>query len=282
MNILTFDIEEWFHILDNNQTKGPRDWSKFEKRIDKNMDIIFEIIDNCNVSATFFVVGWIADKYPKIIKEISKRGYEIGSHTHLHQLMYNMNKKKLHEDVKRSILTIEDCVGKKVKSFRAPGFSITKKNKWAFEILFELGIEIDCSIFPASRAHGGMSEYKESKPSIISYNGVKIKEFPINTFNILNKPIIFSGGGYFRLMPYKFIKLFTQNSDYTMTYFHPRDFDKDQPMIPGLSPYRRFKSYVGINGCKEKLEKWLSDFDFIDLDSANKIIDWNEVPVIRL
>lgn len=282
MNILTFDIEEWFHILDNNQTKGPRDWSKFEKRIDKNMDIIFEIIDNCNVSATFFVVGWIADKYPKIIKEISKRGYEIGSHTHLHQLMYNMNKKKLHEDVKRSILTIEDCVGKKVKSFRAPGFSITKKNKWAFEILFELGIEIDCSIFPASRAHGGMSKYKESKPSIISYNGVKIKEFPINTFNILNKPIIFSGGGYFRLMPYKFIKLFTQNSDYTMTYFHPRDFDKDQPMIPGLSPYRRFKSYVGINGCKEKLEKWLSDFDFIDLDSANKIIDWNEVPVIRL
>ena len=95
MNILTFDIEEWFHILDNNQTKGPRDWSKFEKRIDKNMDIIFEIIDNCNVSATFFVVGWIADKYPKIIKEISKRGYEIGSHTHLHQLMYNMNKKKI-------------------------------------------------------------------------------------------------------------------------------------------------------------------------------------------
>ena len=148
------------------------------------MDTIFNIIDTANVSATFFVVGWMAEKYPTLIREISERGYETGSHTHLHQLAFEQNKNTFYKDVEKSIKTIEDCTGKKVTSFRAPGFSITEKNKWAFEVLYELGITKDCSVFPASRAHGGLPEYNLAKPSPIKYSGISLKEFPINTQDI--------------------------------------------------------------------------------------------------
>ena len=127
MKILTFDIEEWFHILDNSKTKGKKEWLNFESRIHANMDKIFEIIEKTNTSATFLVVGWIAEKYPEIIKKIVNHGFEIGSHTHLHQLVYEQDRKTFKNDVEKSIKFLEDCSGKKVTSFRAPGFSITKK-----------------------------------------------------------------------------------------------------------------------------------------------------------
>lgn len=282
MKILTFDIEEWFHILDNAQTKSTSEWSKFDSRIRIGMDLIYDILEKTEKSATFFVVGWIAEKYPEIIREISDRGFEIGSHTHLHQLVYEQDKKTFYDDVEKSIKTLEDCSGKKVTSFRAPGFSITKNNRWAFEVLHELGIKKDSSVFPASRAHGGLPSYNLAIPSIIEYNGIKLKEFPINTHTILGKPFIFSGGGYFRLLPYKTIKNWTIQSNYVMTYFHPRDFDNDQPIVPGLSLQRRFKSYLGIKNCKPKLEKWLNSFDFMDLNHADESINWDKVPVIKL
>ena len=282
MKILTFDIEEWFHILDNNKTRTISDWNNFDSRIRIGMNLIYDILDGTEKSATFFVVGWMAEKYPEIIREISDRGFEIGSHTHLHQLTYDQNRKTFYNDVEKSIKTLEDCIGKKITSFRAPGFSITKNKKWAFEVLHELGITKDSSVFPASRAHGGLPSYNTAIPSIIDYNGIKLKEFPINTHTILGKPFVFSGGGYFRLLPYKIIEKWTLQSNYVMTYFHPRDFDNEQPIVPGLSLPRRFKSYVGIKNCKPKLEQWLSDFDFIDLNQADQLINWNKVPVIKL
>ncbi len=282
MNILTFDIEEWFHILDNKETQSIYEWNKFDSRIQLGMDIIYDILDNSNSSATFFVVGWIAKKYPEIIREISNRGFEVASHTHLHQLAYEQDQKTFNNDVEKSIKTLEDCTGKKITSFRAPGFSITENNKWAFEVLHKLGITKDSSVFPAVRSHGGLASYNSATPSIIDYNGIKLKEFPINTHDVLGKPFIFSGGGYFRLLPYKIIKNWTLQSNYVMTYFHPRDFDIGQPIIPGLSLPRRFKSYVGIKNCKPKLEKWLTDFDFMDLSSADKMIDWDRAPNVKL
>ncbi|MFD0797139.1 polysaccharide deacetylase family protein [Maribacter chungangensis] len=282
MNILTFDIEEWFHILDNNSTKTEAQWSSFEPRIHQNMDIIYDILEKTNVGATFFVVGWMAEKFPDVIRGISDRGYEIGSHTHLHQLVYEQDRTTFFKDVEKSIKTIEDCTGKKVTSFRAPGFSITELNKWAFEVLYELGITIDSSVFPASRAHGGLPAYKVAAPSFLEYNGAKLMEFPINTRSILGKPLIFSGGGYFRLLPYGIIKNCTHKSNYVMTYFHPRDFDYGQPVIKGLSPARQFKSYVGLKSCKPKLEKWLKDFNFIDLNSAIDTVDWSRVETVNL
>ena len=282
MKILTFDIEDWFHILDNKETKSSSEWIKFDSRIRIGMNLIYDILEKTEKSATFFVVGWMAEKYPEIIREINDHGFEIGSHTHLHQLAYNQDRKTFYNDVEKSIKTLEDCSGKKVSSFRAPGFSITKNNKWAFEVLHELGITKDSSVFPASRAHGGLPSYSAAIPSIIDYNGIKLKEFPINTHSILGKPFIFSGGGYFRILPYKIIENWTLQSNYVMTYFHPRDFDIHQPIVPGLSLPRRFKSYVGIKNCKPKLERLLSNFNFIDLNQADQKINWGHVPEIKL
>ncbi|WP_027394455.1 polysaccharide deacetylase family protein [Aquimarina latercula] len=282
MNILTFDIEEWFHILDNESTKTEKEWNNYESRIHKNMDTIFRLLEECNVKATFFCLGWIGDKYPDVVKRIDDAGYEIGTHSNMHQLAYEMGEKEFEDDLRASIDVLESITGKKIKTYRAPGFSITKNNLWTFEVLKKLGIENDCSIFPANRAHGGISSFTESKPCIIEYNGIQLKEFPINTSSVLGKEVIFSGGGYFRFMPYNLIKKFSNNTDYIMTYFHPRDFDYEQPMIKGLSVFRRFKSYYGLKGCEKKLKRWISDFEFTDLKTYSDQIKWDSVAKVSL
>ena len=282
MKILTFDIEEWFHILDNNSTKTETNWNRYEERIDQNMDKIFQFLEINNLKATFFVVGWIAEKYPHIIKKINSLNFEIGSHTYYHQLMYKQSRKDVSVDLKKSIDIIEQITGKKVKYFRAPGFSITEKNKWAFEVLINNGITHDCSVFPASRAHGGIPSYKLAIPSRLIYNGLELKEFPINTTTLLFNDWIYSGGGYFRLTPYNLIKYWSSKSDYIMTYFHPRDFDPEQPIIKELSNFRKFKSYVGLKSCMKKLNRWVNDFEFIDIKKADETINWKKVPVVKL
>ena len=282
MKILTFDIEEWFHILDNESTKTINEWKNYEVRIHQNMERIFSILDKTSSKATFFVLGWIAETYPEIIKEIVTRGYEIGTHTSMHQLIYEQTPKEFAKDLEHSVKTLEDLTGQKVKYFRAPGFSITEDNKWAFEIMAAQGIEVDSSVFPAPRAHGGLPSYKQPVPSILKYNGIELKELPINYTSILGKSIIFSGGGYFRLFPYPLLKHWSKQSDYVMSYLHPRDFDAEQPVIKELSLPRKFKSYVGLKGATAKLEKWITDFDFIDIATAVNQIDWKNVPVVEL
>ena len=282
MKILTFDIEEWFHILDNKSTKTETNWNRYEERINQNMDKIFQFLKINNLKATFFVVGWIAEKYPHIVKKIDSLNFEIGSHTYYHQLMYEQSRKEISEDLIKSIDIIEQITGKKVQYFRAPGFSITEKNKWAFEVLINNGITHDCSVFPASRAHGGIPSYKLAIPSRLIYNGLELKEFPINTTKLLFNDWIYSGGGYFRLTPYNLIKYWSSKSDYIMTYFHPRDFDPDQPMIKELSNFRKFKSYVGLKSSMKKLNRWVNDFEFIDIKKADETINWKKVPVVKL
>ena len=281
MNILTFDIEEWFHLLDNDSTKTEYEWNHFEPRIHANIQRIFNMLDKHNQKASFFCMGWMAERFPEVIREIVDRGYEIGSHTHLHQLVYEQSPLEFKNDVEKSIKTLEDVSGKKVRYFRAPGFSIVEENLWAFEILADLGIEIDCSVFPAHRSHGGLPNFSSSGPTIIEYAGKQMKEFPINTYKILGKNIIFSGGGYFRIIPYHFLKKYTEKSLYLMSYLHPRDFDSEQPIIKELSLARKFKSYVGLKGAMPKLDKWLTDFDFVDLNEADSLVDWNKVKIIK-
>ncbi len=277
MHILTFDIEDWFHILDNPDTQGVAEWSNFESRLDQNMDTIHRILDKHRQKATFFVVGWIAEKHPNQIKRIVENGHELGSHTHLHQLVYSQRPEEFIQDLTRSIRVLEDISGQKVKYFRAPGFSITSETPWAFEALLENGIEIDSSVFPSARSHGGFPQFGTAKPAIIELNGMQLKEFPVNTHRIVGKDVIFSGGGYFRLLPYKAIQKFTQQSEYVMTYFHPRDFDYEQPMLPGLNLARKFKSYYGLKQTEDKLNRWLADFEFIDMKTAEKQVDWDKV-----
>lgn len=281
MNILTFDIEDWFHILDNNSTKGEAEWLKYEDRLHSNIERIFEILDRKNQKATFFCLGWVGRKHPDIIKKISDYGYEVASHSDLHQLVYEQDRESFKADLERSIKSLEDITGKKIRAYRAPGFSLKDETTWVFEELVKLGIEIDCSVFPAKRSHGGFANYRHSEPSRIDINGMMLKEFPINLFSLGKLKIVFSGGGFFRLFPYSMIHQMMLQSTYVMTYFHPRDFDYNQPRISELSLFRKFKSYYGLSSSFEKLEKIISDFTFIDIDEANRKINWEETKCIK-
>ncbi len=282
MNILTVDVEEWFHLLDNNSTKTYKEWSQYESRIQANMERIFAILEQYNQKATFFCLGWIAEKYPEIIRKIANKGYEIGSHTRMHQLIYEQSPLEFKKDIEHSIKTLEDITGNKIKYFRAPGFSIKKENTWAFEIIAEQGIEVDSSIFPVQRSHGGLPNYTNPLPSVIKYQGITLKELPINYARLMGMSFIFTGGGYFRLFPYSLIKKWTKESDYIMSYVHPRDFDAKQPMIKDLSLFRKFKSYYGLRTSEDKFRQWLSDFKFIDIGTAVNQIDWENAPIVNL
>jgi polysaccharide deacetylase family protein (PEP-CTERM system associated) len=280
MKILTFDIEEWFHILDNDATKTEAEWEGFESRIHGNMDKIHEMLGE--QKATFFCLGWVARKYPEVLKDIDRRGHEIATHSDLHQLAYEQNRQTFEQDLERSIKSIEDVIGKKVRAYRAPGFSLMEQNKWVFEVLMKNGIEIDASIFPAERSHGGFAQFGHAEPCWIDIDGMRMKEFPINLSSFAGKNLIFSGGGYFRLFPYPLLDFMTKNSDYVMTYFHPRDFDAEQPMVPGLNFVRKFKSYYGLKGCLSKLDKLIKKHDFVDIRTAEASIDWEKAKVVHL
>ena len=282
MNILSFDIEEWFHILDNDSTKTETEWSVYEKRLERNIERIFEFLDQNSQNATFFCLGWVAREYPSVVRRIHEHGYEIASHSDRHQLAYEQDRHEFVEDLKCSIDSIEDITGKKVRAYRAPGFSFKEENKWVLESLAQNGIEIDCSIFPAKRAHGGFVSFGHAQPAWVEMNGIRLKEFPINLYSIVGQSIIFSGGGYFRLFPYSVIAHMMRGSDYVMTYFHPRDFDKHQPVIQQLGLLRKFKSYYGLGTAFQKLARLVKDFKFIDLDSADRQVDWDKAPVVQL
>lgn len=282
MYILTFDVEEWFHLLDNDSTRSEAEWVRYPVRIYENMERIFRILEDTDTRATFFVIGWIARTYPDLVRRIAEK-YEIGSHTMNHQLVWQQNRKAFKEDVSASVSLLEDITGKPVRYFRAPGFSIRSSEAWAFEVIRECGIEVDCSVFPAHHAHGGIPSYGKAVPSVISHEGVRIKEFPICTKEIGGRHIIFSGGGYFRLFPYWLIRKWAEEkSEYMISYIHPRDLDAGQPMIGELPWSRKFKSYVGLKGAEGKLRRLLTDFPFTDLAAVDRLVDWTGAPVVEL
>lgn len=280
MNILTFDIEDWFHILDNSSTKSAKQWSGYETRIHANTDRILNLLTQNNHKATFFCLGWVARRHPEVIKAIDNAGFEIASHSDMHQLSYELDRRLFSEDLHRSITSIQDVIGKPVRAFRAPGFSFRKENTWVFDVLLEQGITHDCSIFPAQRAHGGFPDFGTAQPAVIRSRDKRLKEFPINTFSLLGKSLVFSGGGYFRILPYGAVKYLMKRSPYVMTYFHPRDFDPNQPLLAGLSGVRRFKSYVGLSHAFDKLQSLLNDFSFTDLTGADEMVDWENAKML--
>lgn len=282
MNILTFDVEEWFHLLGFNKTRTDEQWKDFEVRIYENIERIFRILEDTNSNATFFVIGWIAKTYPDVVKKIAEK-YQIGCHTMNHQLVWQQSRQEFKDDVETGVKMLEDITGRKVEYFRAPGFSIRESEAWAFEILSDLGIKYDSSIFPAHHAHGGMTTFPKAAPTILSYQGVEMKEFPVSFKTIAGKHIVFSGGGYFRFFPYPLIRKWSRESeDYLLAYVHPRDLDDGQPIIEGLPLARRFKSYVGLKTSAKKLEHWLTDFEFTDIATANEQIDWGKAQVFSL
>jgi polysaccharide deacetylase family protein (PEP-CTERM system associated) len=268
--------------MDNESTKTEKNWTGYEDRLIANIERILNFLQKTELRATFFCLGWVARKYPTVIKRIDSLGYEIGSHSDMHQLAYEQKKNEFKKDLEKSKYCIEDITGKKLRAYRAPGFSIREENVWAFEALIESGIEIDSSVFPSERAHGGFKSFGRAEPSLIDINGSLLKEFPINMWRIVKKNFAFSGGGYFRLLPYFIIRDLMKKSNYVMTYFHPRDFDPEQPIISDLPIIRKFKSYYGLKGAYKKLNKMAKEFEWMDLRNADALVEWDNVRVIQL
>ena len=282
MNILTFDIEEWFHILDNDCTKIEKDWMCYEDRLIANVERILNFLQKANLKATFFCLGWIARKYPTVIKRIDALGYEIGSHSDMHQLIYEQRKAHFKNDLLKSIDSIGTVTGKKVRTYRAPGFSIKEENLWALEIILESGIKIDSSVFPSRRAHGGFKDFGTAEPALIDINGQRLKEFPISMWRFAGTNFPFSGGGYFRSIPYFIIRNLIRKSNYVMTYFHPRDFDPDQPVIRDLKLFKKIKSYYGLKSAFKKFNKVAQDFKWLDLKDADALVEWDKAKLMKL
>ena len=275
MNVLSFDLEEWY--VYTLYDKGPKEY--YLPILNRYLDELLGILNDKNIKSTFFCLGMVAKTNPEIIQRIAGDGHEIGCHSHAHKFITQLDKNSFRKDTITAIKLLEDITGKYIHSYRAPAFTITEQNKWALEVLAECGITRDCSIFPTTRSFGGFPSFGCEKPSIIKIGDFTIKEFPINTARILGAKIAYSGGGYFRLVPYKKIKTIVSQSDYVMSYFHIRDFDAYQKRVISL---RYFQSYYGIKHAFEKLKQFILDFDFINVKQADELIDWNKVPIIEL
>ena len=261
-NVLTIDVEDWFHLLDCPLTDDPNSWLGFEPRIEQNLLSLLDLLDQHRQIGTFFILGWIAEKYPDLVKEIKLRGHELGCHSNRHTLLYKFDRESFRSDTLDAISHIEKATGCVPKIYRAPGFSIKKENLWALDILAEEGFEIDCSLFPTRRSHGGIPGYDKLTPhKFTTRHGRELVILPMN-FARFGVNIVYGGGGYFRLLPYFIIKYLFQINSYNMTYFHPRDFDYHQPRLNGLGAVKYFKSYIGLKTSYNKMNKLLNDFDF--------------------
>ena len=281
MNILSIDFEDWFHILDHKATALPEQWDNFEPRIDINTDRLLSILDQTNQRATWFCLGWMARKHPALVKRISEN-HQIACHSDLHELVYQQSPTRFREDTLKAKHTLEDLLGKEVNVYRAPGFSVTNETSWFFESLLECGFSYDSSVFPAKRGHGGFPEFGISVPCRVQTQSGTLKEFPMNTRRFFGKDIVFSGGGYFRALPYSLISESFNKSTYVMTYFHPRDFDALQPRIHSLPLKRKFMSYIGLKSSEKKLRSLLKDHNFVDIPTAINRIDWEKTPLIKI
>ncbi|MDU1905719.1 MAG: polysaccharide deacetylase family protein [Dysgonomonas sp.] len=266
MNIITFDIEEWLFYEAQSQYS-----------VDSLLNNILDVLDKKKVKGTFFCLGYLAREYKNVIKLIHSRGHEIACHSDMHRWIIEMTPEEFSYDTKIAIQSLEDLLGEKVVGYRAPAFSITEKTLWALEILSEYGIEYDSSIFPAARSFGGFPSFTSIEPCTIVYKNIRLKEFPIPITTIFNKKIAYSGGGYFRLLPYSKISQIMCKSRYSMTYFHLRDFDTVQKKELNL---RYFKSYYGIKGAYKKWLQMMDDFEFINIQTASQMIDWDKNTII--
>ena len=279
LHLLTFDIEDWFHVLDNPETQDIAQWETLPSRLSDGVNRILDLCDRIGTKATFFVLGWVAETAPEVVAEIARRGHEIACHSYRHQLAYTQTPEAFEEDLIRALDLIEAAAGVRPTAYRAPGFSVTLKSTWVFDVLARNGIEIDASVFPSSRAHGGLPGFPTGKPCLWE-TGARgpLKMFPMSFGSVFGRRVVFSGGGYFRLLPYPAIKLGFDRSDYVMTYFHPRDFDPNQPVIPGLGLVRKFKSYVGLGRSLARLERLAGQVNFMSIGDAVGAINWNAVP----
>ncbi len=266
-NALTIDVEDYFQVSAFAPHIARSEWSTRECRIERNVNLILEMLDTRNTKATFFTLGWIAERYPRLVRQIVNEGHELASHGYAHERASEQTEAAFFADVHLAKIVLEDLADSEVNGYRAPSFSIGVGNLWAFDCLARAGYRYSSSVYPIRHDHYGMPHSPrfayEVRPGLM--------EIPITTLRMLNRNFPSSGGGYFRLLPYALSRwmLNRVNKDDRESgvfYFHPWEIDAGQPRISGISRKTRFRHYVNIHRMEGRLNRLLGDFKWGRMD----------------
>ena len=264
MNVFSVDLEDWYQGIE----KPFESWEAYPHRLREGLDKLLELLEKHNTSATFFTLGWIGEKYPGLIQELSSAGHEIASHGYSHKKVYDMSPEEFRSEIRRTKMILEDITGVEVTAFRAPFFSITNNSLWALDILKEEGYSIDCSISPVKTWRYGISNTPD-EIFTIKENG--ITEFPVSTFKLLTKTLGI-GGAYFRLFPYGFTKnglIQRENAGKeTMFYIHPWEFDPYHPVVD-MERKAKFTHYTRLKKTLPFADRLLGEFKF---DTVSNVV----------
>ena len=278
-NALTIDVEDYFQVS-ALAPYIPRDqWDSRECRVERNVDRILQMLDERQTRATFFTLGWIAERYPHLVRRIVDGGHEVASHGYGHERASDLNAADFSADVGRAKKMLEDISGHEVKGYRAPSFSIGAGNLWAFDCLELAGYRYSSSIYPIRHDHYGMPDAPRFAHRVRS----GLLELPVTTARFFNRNWPASGGGYFRLLPYPLSRWLLQkvnelDRQAAIFYFHPWEIDAGQPRIPGISAKTRFRHYVNLQHTEGRLRRLLADFKWGRMDEVF-LVDHAQVPV---
>ncbi|MDP6633262.1 MAG: polysaccharide deacetylase family protein, partial [Phycisphaerae bacterium] len=255
---MTIDVEDWYHILDSPATPTMDTWASLECRLAQSMDRLLEMFARTGAQATFFWLGWMAERHKQLVRTCLQAGHEVASHGYGHVLAYKVGRRAFQNDILRAKGVIEDITGQAVDGFRAAGFGITPETDWAFDVIRQAGHRYDSSVFPTARAHGGMVNGRLG-PHVLHTSNGPLSECPMSVVQMLGHRVSLFGGGYLRLAPKWLIRQGVNQLRATgqpmIVYAHPREIDPDHPRLP-LGFRRRFKCYVNLRTTMPKLE-WL-------------------------
>jgi len=266
-NYMTIDVEDYFQVAAFEKIVRFDAWDSFESRVTANTRRVLEILAEHDTKATFFILGWTAEHFPDLVREIVEAGHVIGCHSYLHRKIYTMTPDEFREDTIKAKSILEDITGQPVLGYRAPSYSITKKSLWALDILAELGFTYDSSIFPIMHDNYGIPD---SPRFSYQHPGMSMIEYPISTAVLMGRKIPVSGGGYFRLFPYWFTRLALKlingrERQPFVFYLHPWEVDPGQPRFKNASRLSRFRHYNHLDDTVKRFRKLLEDFVFAPL-----------------
>jgi polysaccharide deacetylase family protein (PEP-CTERM system associated) len=265
LNGISFDVEDWFQVENLKEVISFNDWGRCELRVFQNTKKVLRLLEHYKTHATFFILGWIAEKCPSLIKEIAASGHEIASHGYGHELVYKLTQEEFYSDVQRSREILESITARPVLGYRAPSFSITPKSVWALDVLKSLGFAYDSSIFPTS-FHNRYGFNGTSSFPFRFENG--LVEIPLSTYRFLKANFPLAGGGYFRLFPYFYFQHFFRRLNNQrkpiVFYLHPWELDPGQPRMDVRLNYR-LRHYINLEKTEKHLENLLKEFKFVPL-----------------
>ena len=275
-NAMTVDVEDYFHVAAFEKSINPKDWSTYESRVQRNTTRLLDLFNQNDIKATFFILGWVAQRDPQLVTAIAKQGHEIACHGYSHQLIYKQTPEVFWEETHKAKRILEEIIQRPVKGYRAASYSITKSSKWAIDILIDLGFEYDSSIFPVHHDKYGMPGTPRFPYLLTTESGKSIVEYPISTINLFKYIMPMAGGGYFRLYPYWLSKYgfnrICNNGNPFVFYLHPWEIDPKQPRIP-TSLLSKFRHYNNLDKTETRLQKLMNDFQFTTMSEV--LIDLN-------